>query len=93
MIETSAHQIEQPTPIERDSRGVLIQPELTVAYNKSGNVTIGQIVEVTRNEWKVSRPGVSPKTWWSLKFEMKIRNIDDPTQVTTVKNPNSFVTV
>lgn len=74
-------------PIIRDSRGVILEIGLNVAYNRSGVVVLGKIVAVTKNEWKEVRKG-----WQYLKFEMLIKNIDDD-KMSIIKNPNSFVII
>ena len=88
----NTHQSEfKPNPIIRDSRGVLFEPNMRIAYNRSGDVVIGKIKEVIRNEWVVARQGVEPKKWWSLKFEMIVEGEDG--LISKIKNPSSFVII
>jgi len=88
---TQMHQYNQPLPIIHDSRGTIIKYDLRVAYNRSGNIVLGNINKINTNKWKISRPGVETKYWWSLKFEMIVE--DDNGKLTTIKNPNSFVII
>lgn len=76
---------EKPETIERDSRGILIEEGLRVAYNQSGNVVIGVITTLKKNEWESTNSG------WRLKFEIHIKNEEGGTS--KVKNPNSFVII
>jgi len=79
-----------PEKIIRDSRGVLIEEGLTVAYNYQGSVKKGKILEY-ESEWKISRPDSFPKNWWSCKFKMKVLNEDG--HISIIKNPNSFIII
>jgi len=86
-IRRSLFQEEKPTHIvERDSRGTLIEPGLRVAYNLSGDVAIGTIIEVKKNRWV-------KRDWsWHLDFEIHIQ-LEGEIQISKVKNPNAFVII
>lgn len=86
------HQKDKPEIPNRDRRGVLIQTSLRVAYNRSGDIETGTIIEVRKNDWKIARKGVDDKFWWSHQFEMLIKNEIDE-KITTVKNYNSFLII
>jgi len=75
----------EPAVVDRDSRGVLIEEGLKVAYNQSGNVVLGVIKELKNNEWSATKNG------WRLKFILIIENEDG--KLSKVKNPNSFVVI
>ena len=90
-IHTSLQKENSPEPITRDSRGTEIQLGLRVAYNYQGDVIIGTIKELKRNEWKAVRKGTGTSMWWSLKFELLIENEEG--HISKVKNPNSFVLI
>lgn len=77
---------EKPETILRDHRGTLIEPGLRVAYNFSGDVAIGTIIELKRNEWKEVR-----KEYWSHKFELRVQNENG--HISKIKNWRSFVIV
>jgi hypothetical protein len=86
-IQRSLYQEEKPTSnIERDHRGILIQPGLRVAYNLSGDVVIGTIVEVKKNQWVKKRGN------WRLEFEIHIQ-LEGESRISKVKNPNAFVII
>jgi hypothetical protein len=92
-IQTTLRQTEKPKPIERDSRGTLITPQLEVAYNFSGTVVRGTILSIDRNEWVAAkRPMEGTKRWWYIKFEMKVKH-EDGEHISTIKNPNSFIVI
>jgi hypothetical protein len=76
----------KPEKITRDHRGTLIEDGLRVAYNRSGDVDLGVIVSIVKNEWK-------PRSYggWMLNFEIHIQAEDG--HVSKVKNPNSFVII
>ena len=48
----NVNQNNKPLPIIRDSRNTLIEVGKRVAYNFSGDIAIGTIKEIKRNEWK-----------------------------------------
>lgn len=77
---------EKPEAILRDHRGTLIEPGLRVAYNFSGDVAIGTIIELKRNEWVEHRSG-----WWIHKFELHVKNENG--HISKIKNWRSFVIV
>jgi hypothetical protein len=85
MIRSTYYQTEQPKIVTTDSRGTTIAPDLRVAYNRSGNVAIGTIEKLAKNEWRKSKYG------WRLHFELVIKNENGNTS--TVKNPNAFVII
>ena len=76
-----------PSPgiVERDSRGTLISPGLRAAYNLSGDVVVGTIVEVKKNKWN------SKGNDWRLEFEIHI--MGENGKLSKIKNPNSFVII
>lgn len=68
-----------------DYLGNEIREGLPVAFNLSGYVRLGTIVELYRSEWKPSRywPG------WRLFFELHVK--DSKTgKISKIKNPGSF---
>tara|TARA_R110000868_G_scaffold95085_2_gene261798 strand:- start:358 stop:618 length:261 start_codon:yes stop_codon:yes gene_type:complete len=75
----------EPAVVNRDSRGVLIEEGLKVAYNQSGNVVLGVIKKFKCSEWSATKSG------WRLKFILLIENEEG--QLSKVKNPNSFVVI
>lgn len=87
----SEYCISKPQSIIRDRRGILFEPNMRVAYNRSGDVVIGTIKEITKNVWNVSRQGIEPKKWWNLRFEMIVEGEDG--LISKIKNPNSFVVI
>jgi len=91
MIQTTFSQEKSPLKILRDSRGKSIEVGLRIAYNRSGDIAIGKIVGVKKNEWKTIRPGSGNSSWWNLKFEMLVEHEDGT--MSTIKNPNSFVII
>ena len=76
-----------PKEITKDSRGTLIEPGLRVAYNRSGDVMIGEIVELKRCE---RIPGYY-EDMHILKFELLIKGEDG--KVSKIKNYKSFVII
>jgi hypothetical protein len=85
MIRSIYYQTEQPEIVVRDSRGTTIAPGLRVAYNRSGDVAIGTIEKLAKNDWRKDKYG------WRLHFELVIKNENGDTS--TVKNPNAFVII
>jgi len=87
----NAHSEQAPEPITTDHRHTPIREGARVAYNKSGGIMLGRIVKVVRNEWKVARTGVAPKSWWTLKFILQIEGEDG--NMSYIANPLSFVII
>lgn len=83
--------VDQPEPITEDRHGKKIIEGAVVAYNRSGEVELGTILNF-HSDWKVGRPGIEGKQWWNLKFEMEIKNHKDK-NISKVKNPNSFIII
>jgi hypothetical protein len=79
---------EKPNPITTDYRGTKIEPGKIVAYNLSGYVRLGEIVQIQRNDVVETRGG----GWWNHKFELLVRNIETQ-KISKVKNPGSFVII
>ena len=82
---TFYQQNNKPDKIVRDSRGTQIESGLRVAFNRSGDVVLGTIVELKKNEWKKNTYG------WRLGFDLEI--IDENNVISRIKNPNSFVII
>lgn len=80
-----------PDEITTDFYGVDFLPGDKVAINYMGEIRIGYILEIKRNEWFKLRGGINGKTWWTLKFEMKVKQLDGT--VSTVKNIRSFIRI
>lgn len=78
---------EKPKPIERDYRGVKFDVGNFVAYNKSGSVRLGKILNINKNEFVLK----NKSTAYILKFEIVIQGDDG--SISIVKNPNSVVTI
>ena len=78
---------EKPEPIERDYRGVKFDLGNFVAYNKSGNVRFGKILNINKNEFVLR----NKSTAYVLKFEMVV--CGDDNTISIVKNPNSVVNI
>ena len=78
---------EKPEPIERDYRGVKFDVGNFVAYNKSGNVRLGKILNINKNEFVLR----NKSTAYVLKFEMVV--CGDDNTISIVKNPNSVVNI
>jgi len=91
-MNTSIHQEFPPENIPRDNSGVLLEPGLRVAFNKSGYVTLGTIISIDDFRWKVVRPGVDPKKWWSLVCKIKVQEINSD-HISTISNPNSIIVI
>ena len=68
MIRSSYYQSTKPEDIVKDSRGMTFSIGDTVAYNLSGDVVIGTILEIKKNSWYCKR-GNS----WYLDFEMLVK--------------------
>ncbi len=81
----------KPVAIAQDHKGTEIKPGKRVAYNRSGDVVTGTIVELKQNEWKVTRSGLEPNKGWALKFKLIIAC--DNGLTSTVMNPNGFVVI
>jgi hypothetical protein len=80
-----------PPVVLNDSRGTLILEGAKVAYNRSGEVVLGTIVEVRHNKWIKKTSRNSTHYHWRLKFEMEIKNENGDKSM--IKNPNSFVII
>ena len=78
---------EKPKPVERDYRGVKFDLGNFVAYNKSGNVRLGKILNINKNEFVLR----NKSTAYVLKFEMVV--CGDDNTISIVKNPNSVVNI
>ena len=78
---------EKPKPVERDYRGVKFDVGNFVAYNKSGSVRLGKILNINKNEFVLK----NKSTAYILKFEIVIQGDDG--SISIVKNPNSVVTI
>jgi hypothetical protein len=91
MIHTSTHQHSQPQPITCDSRGNKIIVGARIAYNKSGGVVVGYIDHINKNIWKPVRAGIDGCTWWSLKFEIVVKNEEG--NISKINNANSFIVI
>ena len=78
---------EKPKPIERDYRGVKFDVGNFVAYNKSGSVRLGKILNINKNEFVLK----NKSTAYILKFEIVIQGDDG--SISIVKNPNSVITI
>ena len=91
MIETSrsiwGKDMPEPEPIREDSRGNIIAPGSRVAFNRSGSVIIGKVLEVTKNKWS----WIPSRFTWHLNYEIQIEAEDG--LISKVKNPNSFVVI
>jgi len=48
---TSILSKEKPPRLERDSRWILIQDNLQVTFNRSGDIVLGKIIELKRSDW------------------------------------------
>lgn len=77
---------EKPEVVITDHRGVKIEPGLRVAYNWSGDVALGVILEIKKNDWKEIRSG-----WWSHQFELHVKNEDG--HISKIKNWRSFIII
>lgn len=88
MIQESVRQQTEPLKVLADSNGIPIESGKKVAFNKSGAVLLGEIVQLKRSEWRKNiRDG-----WWFLKFELIVKNRNDGTE-SRIKNPNSFIII
>lgn len=74
-----------PEVPDRDKYGVKIEQGARVAFNLSGDVVIGTIVEIKKNEWMAST-----NNWLYHKFHM-IVDVDGEKR--NCKNINSFVVI
>jgi len=86
---TSILSKEKPPKFERDSRGIIIQDNLRVAFNRSGDIVLGKIIELKRSDWVKHRQGIDDQFWWGIKFELIIEAEDG--KISVIKNPNSFI--
>lgn len=82
-------QKDRPPCITEDSRGTEIVVGKRVAYNQSGNVVLGTIIDFG-SHWTKVRPGPDDTDWWRCFFSMDVLSEDDKTK-STLNNPNSFV--
>jgi hypothetical protein len=89
---------EHPIPkiITKDRRGIKIEPGLRVAYNHSGDIDMGTILKIVKNEWvkkynKTAYNRVRKFSHWKLNFELHIENEDG--HISKLKNPNSFLII
>ena len=89
MIRTYYYQEHKPAEIHNDSRGVMIDIGLRIAYNQSGNVVLGKISRIIENTWKVRK--YSKGGDWILNFKMEVINEDS--SISIIKNPNSFIII
>lgn len=78
---------EKPKPVERDYRGVKFDVGNFVAYNKSGSVRLGKILNINKNEFVLK----NKSTAYILKFEIIIQGDDG--SISIVKNPNSIAII
>ena len=78
---------EKPKPVERDYRGVKFDVGNFVAYNKSGSVRLGKILNINKNEFVLK----NKSTDYILKFEIIIQGDDG--SISIVKNPNSIAII
>lgn len=89
-MQLTYHQKEKPNSLTQRN-GVTLQEGLPIAYNRSGEVILGTIVEVIKNDWKPVRKGIDDKFWWKHDFQMKV--ISDNGIPSTIRNFNSFVVI
>lgn len=85
----------EPDVISHDSRGTLIEKGLRIAYNRSGNVIIGTIVNLKSNSYIrqdfKNNNGDVFTTRYSLKFHLEVKNENGDKSF--IKNPNCFVII
>lgn len=86
MIRTDSFGLNKPEPINSDSRGCNIETGFRVAYNRSGDVVIGTIMNYS-SEWVFSER----QKYWRLNFKMVIQH--ESGNISTISNPNSFVII
>lgn len=91
-METHYHQEHKPLIECRDHYGVKLEPGLRVAFNKGGEVRIGMILEIARLDYKRTRDGVFPKSWWRLICDIKVKEFNSE-HVSTIKNINSIIVI
>ena len=77
---------EKPEVPTRDYRGTLIEAGLRVAYNYCGDVALGTIIELKKNDWIEKSPG-----WWSHQFELHVKNEEG--RISKIRNWRSFIIV
>lgn len=75
----------QPEPLKTDHRGTSIEIGCRVAYNRSGDVILGTVVMISKNQWRRGN------WYWELLFELTVK--DEEGKVSRIKNPRSFVII
>lgn len=77
-----------PDLITKDSRGIKIEPGLTIAFNRSGDIVKGKIIDV-KTSWKEAGSMAYPR--WYCRFLLTAEGEDG--KISKLKNPNSFIII
>ena len=97
------YQVEKPTmKVTTDYRGTLLKEGSKVAYNYSGNVAIGTVVGIVKDEWYSPNrtgsflrpenvPKIGDKIWWYHRFMVEIKH--ESGHISKVKNYQSFLVI
>lgn len=89
----SYYQAEMPSENEpRDNYGVLLEPGINVAYNRSGEVKKGKLISVNKFKWVVVREHENEKKWWSLQCEIEVQE-DFSGIKSKLQNINSIIAI
>lgn len=91
-MNTTIYQEFSPENITRDIYGVLLEPGLNVAYNRSGEVKKGKLISVNKFEWVVVREHTNAKKWWALKCEIEVQE-DFSGIKSKLQNINSIIVI
>lgn len=78
--------IEDIPILNHDHRNVKFNINSEVAYNRSGEVHIGEITDVLENKWHSNGYG------YYHKFLILVKNIDDG-KISRLRNVNSFICI
>ena len=81
----------KPDKITRDSRGTEFYVGARVAYNRSGDVIIGTLLRIVKNEWVKGHSSENDYARWFLKFEAHTEGEDG--KISKLKNPNGLVII
>lgn len=86
------HQKNKPSILQEDYKRSSYEIGTKVAFNRSGEVRVGTIVEVLKNDWKAERKGVGDKHWWSHQLEVVIVDQQDK-KASVIRNNKSIAVI
>lgn len=71
-----------------DVKGHYIYEGDTVAFNRSGQIAVGTIVDIKAFGWRARRTQSDGKTWWHLECKIEI---EADGKISTIRNPNGIL--